>query len=73
VDLVISGVLGLIALVVSVVWIMSVVGIGEQFHNPLIGLLGAPIIWLSRRISAVRRERSINRLPPGVPPPPAAT
>jgi len=69
---VISGALGLIAFAVLVVWIMSVLGIGEQFFNLFIGIFGAPIIWLSRRISTGRRERSIRTLTPGVPAPPPA-
>jgi hypothetical protein len=68
----ISGALGLIAFAGLILWIMSVLGIGEQFLNPFIGVFGGPIIRLSRRISASRRERSIKRLPPSVPPPPPA-
>lgn len=69
-DLLISGVLGVIAFVVLVVWVMLSLGMGEQILNPLIGLFGAPVIRLSRRVSAARRNRSIKRLPPAVPPPP---
>jgi hypothetical protein len=72
VDVLISVVLGVIALLVLVVWIMSAIGVGDQFLEPLIGVLGAPFIRLSRRINAARRERSIKKLPPDVPPPPPA-
>jgi hypothetical protein len=71
-DVLFSGVLGALAFVVLVVWVMSTVGIGEHILNPLIGLFGAPFIRLSRSVNNARRERSIKKLPPGVPPPPPA-
>jgi hypothetical protein len=71
VDLLISLVLGVVVLVILAVWIMSAVGIGAQFFDPLVAFVGAPVIWLSRSMKAIRRKRSINKLPAGVPPPPS--
>jgi hypothetical protein len=68
-DLLVSLVLGVVVLVILAVWIMSAIGIGEQLFEPLVAFLGAPVIWLSHIINAVRRKRSIKKLPPGVPPP----
>jgi hypothetical protein len=66
-DLLISVVLGILLLVVLAVWIMSAARVGEQFLDLVMGVLGAPIMRLTRSISAARRERSIKKLPPGVP------
>jgi hypothetical protein len=67
---VVSVVLGVLALMVVIAWIAVSLGIGEQFVQPLIAFFGYPVIRLTRVIAARRRERSIRRLPPGVPPPP---
>jgi hypothetical protein len=72
VDVLISVVLGVVALIVLVVLLMSALGVGQQFLEPIIGVLGSPVIRLSRRINAARRERAIKKLPPDVPPPPPA-
>src|SRR3954451_6201903 len=70
-DLLVSLVLGVVVLVVLAAWIMSASGIGEQFFNPVLGVLGAPFIWLSRRMNVVRRKRNVKRLPSDVPAPPS--
>ena len=72
VDLVISVVLGVAALIILVVWIMSALGVGQQVFEPLVGVFGTPFIRLSQKINAARRERRIRKLPPDVPPPPPA-
>jgi hypothetical protein len=72
VDLLISLVLGVAVLVVLAILIMSALGVGEQFLDPIVGVLGAPVIRLSQRINTARRERALRKLPPGVPPPPPA-
>jgi hypothetical protein len=72
VDVLISVVLGVVALIILIVWIMSVLGVGQQFLEPVTGLFGAPFIRLSRKINDAGRERSIEKLPPDVPPPPPA-
>jgi hypothetical protein len=69
-DVLISVVIGVFVLLVLAVLIISSIGVGEQFLDPVIGVLGAPIIRLSRSINAARRERSIKKLPPDVPAPP---
>jgi hypothetical protein len=69
-DALISIVLGVVVLVVLAVLVLTWLGVGDQFLNPVIGVAGRPVIRLSRRINAVRRERAIRRLPPDVPPPP---
>ena len=71
-DALISVVLGVIVLVVLAVLVLTWLGVGDQFLNPVIGVVGRPVVWLSRRINAARRERAIRKLPPGVPPPPPA-
>ena len=71
-DVLISVVLGVVALIILVVWIVSALGIAQQFLEPLVGLFGAPFLRLSRKINDARRERSIKKLPPDVPPPPPA-
>jgi MFS superfamily sulfate permease-like transporter len=71
-DLLIGVVFGIVGLAILTVWIMLTFGFGEQFLSPLIAVLGAPVVRLGRHINAVRRERSIKKLPPGVPPPPPA-
>ena len=71
-DVLISVVLGVVVLVILIVWITFALGVGQQVFESLIGILGAPIIRLSRKINAGRRERAIKKLPPDVPPPPPA-
>jgi hypothetical protein len=61
-DLLIIGVLGPVAVLVAILWILSVLGIGEQLLNVLVAIFGAPFIRLSRTISSARRDRSIHLL-----------
>jgi hypothetical protein len=70
-DVLISLVLGAVVLVILGVWVMSAVGIGAQFFDPLVAFLGAPVLGLSRRMKTLRRKRGIKKLPAGVPPPPS--
>jgi hypothetical protein len=69
VDLLISLIIGIAALVVAGALVMAALGIGANHIDPVSGLGG---LWLSRRINAARRRRSIKRLPPDVPTPPPA-
>lgn len=71
-DVLISVALGVIALVVLTVLIMVALGVGDEFLDPVIGVLGKPVVRLSRRINATRRDRAVRKLPPDVPPPPSA-
>jgi hypothetical protein len=66
-DVVISVVIGVVALVVAAAWALTSLGVGSSFIEPVTGALG---IRLSRRINAVRRRRSLRKLPPDIPPPP---
>jgi hypothetical protein len=66
-DVVISVVIGVVALVVAAAWALTSLGVGSSFIEPVTGVLG---IRLSRRINAVRRWRSLRKLPPDIPPPP---
>jgi hypothetical protein len=50
--------------------VLMSLGVGEHAFDWVTGLLGKPAIRLSRRINAARRERSLAKLPPDVPPPP---
>ena len=69
-DAVIAVVLGVLALLLLAALILINLGVGEQLLQPIVAFLGYPVIRLARWINAVRRERSISKLPPDVPPPP---
>lgn len=69
-DVVISVILGVLVVMLLAAWISFNLGVGEQFLQPFVAFLGYPVIRLVRRIEANRRERSIRKLPPGIPPPP---
>jgi len=71
-DVLISVGIGVIGLVILAVVILLSLGVGEQFFDPVIGVLGRPAIRLSRKINAARRERAIKKLPSDVPAPPQA-
>jgi hypothetical protein len=66
-DVLISVVIGIAALIVLGALVLNALGIGANQIDPVSGLGG---IWLSRRINAARRKRSLKRLPSSVPPPP---
>jgi hypothetical protein len=68
-DVLISLAIGIVAFLVLGALVLAALGVGANQIDPVTGL-GA--IWLSRRINAARRRRSIDRLPPGIPPPPPA-
>jgi len=61
---------GAVLLVLVLAFVALQLGIGEQFLEPIIALLGKPFILVSRRINEARRERAIRKLPPDIPPPP---
>jgi hypothetical protein len=66
-DVLISVVIGIAALIVLGAVVLNALGIGAPQIDPVSGLGG---IWLSRRINSARRQRSLKRLPSSVPPPP---
>jgi hypothetical protein len=69
VGVVVSVILGVLVVMLLAAWISFNLGVGEQVFQPIVAFLGYPVIRLVRRIEGRRPERSIRKLPPGIPPP----